>query len=93
MFNIHMHILAGFTNMQATLDWLLDQQATGAIASELSSLVIMGCSAGSIGAQVWASQILQTVKWQKVRIMLNTIKAVLSFNISGIMLLGCSRPG
>jgi len=44
------------------LDWLVEQQANGFLASELSMLSIMGSSAGSLGAQVWTDRILSTVK-------------------------------
>jgi hypothetical protein len=39
----------GIVNTQAALDWVLQQQKNGGLASELSSLVISGCSAGSLG--------------------------------------------
>jgi hypothetical protein len=42
----------GLENSQATLNWIIEQQKTGALATVLSDLVVMGCSAGSIGAQV-----------------------------------------
>mmetsp|Transcript_2400 Transcript_2400/g.3684 ORF Transcript_2400/g.3684 Transcript_2400/m.3684 type:complete len:462 (-) Transcript_2400:1413-2798(-) len=52
----------GIINAQAALDWLVEQQANGFLASELSMLSIMGSSAGSLGAQVWTDRILSTVK-------------------------------
>ena len=56
----------GFNNGRATLDWLAGQQASGALASTLESLVVMGCSAGSIGAQLWSDTTINTLKWNKV---------------------------
>ena len=44
----------GIANTQAALDWVLQQQANGGLASKLSSLVISGCSAGSLGEGVGA---------------------------------------
>jgi hypothetical protein len=35
----------------------MQQQAVGALAKTLTELVIMGCSAGSIGAQLWGKQV------------------------------------
>jgi hypothetical protein len=39
----------GLVNTQAALDWVLQQQKNGGYASKLSSLIITGCSAGSLG--------------------------------------------
>ena len=39
----------GLINTQSALDWVLQQQENGGLASKLSSLVITGCSAGSLG--------------------------------------------
>jgi hypothetical protein len=37
----------GFKNAEASLDWIVGQQAAGNLASTLSNLVVMGCSAVS----------------------------------------------
>jgi hypothetical protein len=58
----------GLSNAQSVLDWTKAQQASGALASTLSELVVMGCSAGSIGAQLWAEQVLNTLKWSKAAV-------------------------
>lgn len=58
----------GLANAQSVLDWVVRQQSTGALASTLSELVIMGCSAGSIGAQLWGKQVLNTLKWEKAAV-------------------------
>ena len=58
----------GLANAQSVLDWTVRQQASGALASTLSELVIMGCSAGSIGAQLWGKQVLNTLKWEKAAV-------------------------
>jgi hypothetical protein len=54
-------VQVGAKNVQTTLDWITAQTdffpATG-----LTDLVISGASAGSIGAQVWADQILTQFK-------------------------------
>jgi hypothetical protein len=44
------------------------QQATGVLSSTLSELVVMGCSAGSIGAQAWSDTVLKSLKWQKAAV-------------------------
>lgn len=57
-------IQKGLENAQATLDWVAAQQLKGKVANILSELVVMGCSAGSVGAQLWANKILTTLKWK-----------------------------
>eukprot|EP00312_Isochrysidales_sp_CCMP1244_P039297 CAMPEP_0202760368 /NCGR_PEP_ID=MMETSP1388-20130828/18325_1 /ASSEMBLY_ACC=CAM_ASM_000864 /TAXON_ID=37098 /ORGANISM="Isochrysis sp, Strain CCMP1244" /LENGTH=394 /DNA_ID=CAMNT_0049428407 /DNA_START=59 /DNA_END=1240 /DNA_ORIENTATION=- len=50
---------AGYENARSVLDWVYGQQAAaGTLASPLASLVVSGCSAGSIGAQIWADHAL-----------------------------------
>jgi len=58
----------GLANSQSALDWAVKQQAAGALSSTLSQLVVMGCSAGSIGAQLWGNQIVTHLKWTKAAI-------------------------
>jgi hypothetical protein len=57
-------IQSGYYNARATLDWIIQQQEKGYIASTLSQLVVMGCSAGSIGAQMWGNKILTSLRWK-----------------------------
>eukprot|EP00603_Paraphysomonas_imperforata_P003403 CAMPEP_0114428196 /NCGR_PEP_ID=MMETSP0103-20121206/8794_1 /TAXON_ID=37642 ORGANISM="Paraphysomonas imperforata, Strain PA2" /NCGR_SAMPLE_ID=MMETSP0103 /ASSEMBLY_ACC=CAM_ASM_000201 /LENGTH=442 /DNA_ID=CAMNT_0001597391 /DNA_START=29 /DNA_END=1357 /DNA_ORIENTATION=- len=54
----------GLANAQATLDWVKAQQSAGLLSSELSDLVVMGCSAGSIGAQLWYDQIVSALSFK-----------------------------
>ena len=56
----------GLANAQAVLDWVVQQQQNGKLAASLSDLVVMGCSAGSIGAQLWSNQITSSIQWKKV---------------------------
>jgi hypothetical protein len=58
----------GLANGQATLDWVKAQQAAGTLSNELTDLVVMGCSAGSIGAQLWYDQIATQLKFQKAAV-------------------------
>lgn len=67
----HSHViisLKGFTNAQVTLDWVIQQQKIGNLASTLTSVVTMGCSAGSIGAQLWGNQIVTNLKWNQAAV-------------------------
>jgi len=61
-------IQKGFTNAQVTLDWVIQQQKIGNLASTLTSVVTMGCSAGSIGAQLWGNQIVTNLKWNQAAV-------------------------
>lgn len=58
----------GLANGQATLDWVREQQKNGQLAAQLSDLVVMGCSAGSLGAQLWYDQIAAALKYSKVAV-------------------------
>jgi len=51
----------GAINVQTTLDWIVDQTDFWD-ADGLTDLVISGASAGSLGAQVWADNILTEFK-------------------------------
>ena len=64
----------GMLNTLATINWVMDQQAKGYLASTLSSLVVMGCSAGSIGAQLWGNYIIGSLKWKNSAGTLDTRK-------------------
>jgi hypothetical protein len=54
-------VQVGYQNARSTLNWVLAQQASGALASELSQLVVMGCSAGSIGSQLWSKEVITSI--------------------------------
>ena len=58
----------GLANAQSVLAWTKQMQATGALASTFSELVVMGCSAGSIGAQLWGKQVVSALKWQRAAV-------------------------
>jgi hypothetical protein len=56
----------GYDNALSAVSWIQQQQSSGALASTLSDFVVMGCSAGSIGAQIWSDNALNFVNWKKV---------------------------
>jgi len=58
----------GYQNAKSVLDWVIKQQNVGSLDKVLSSLVVMGCSAGSIGTQLWADTVLTSVKWNQAAI-------------------------
>eukprot|EP00604_Paraphysomonas_vestita_P002025 CAMPEP_0174820430 /NCGR_PEP_ID=MMETSP1107-20130205/4264_1 /TAXON_ID=36770 /ORGANISM="Paraphysomonas vestita, Strain GFlagA" /LENGTH=386 /DNA_ID=CAMNT_0016035773 /DNA_START=126 /DNA_END=1286 /DNA_ORIENTATION=- len=58
----------GAANAQSAIDWIVQQQGNGGLSGVLSSLVVMGCSAGSIGAQLWSDSALKALKFNKAAI-------------------------
>lgn len=58
----------GYSNVVSVLDWISSQQSAGALSSTFSKLVVMGCSAGSIGAQLWGSEVVRRFKWQEAAV-------------------------
>lgn len=80
------------------IDWLVQQQGSGAIAEELSELTLMGSSAGSLGVQVWVSSILKQVKHKTAVVLpdsyIGTIycRYPLHYIDKGPSLKECSRP-
>lgn len=58
----------GLNNAQSALNWVQSQVSSGALAAEFSNLVVMGCSAGSIGAQLWGKQVLTALKWKQAAV-------------------------
>lgn len=53
----------GLANAQSALDWVLGQVESGALASSFTELVLMGCSAGSVGVQLWSKTLLDILSW------------------------------
>jgi hypothetical protein len=61
-------VQVGVHNAQATVDWIKSQMSNGGLSSTLSELVVMGCSAGSIGVQLWGNQVLKQLSWKHASI-------------------------
>jgi hypothetical protein len=55
-------VQSGIFNTQAGLDWVVAQQASGDLAKTLTHLFVAGASAGSLGVQMWAPEIMSTLK-------------------------------
>jgi len=62
----------GYSNTQSALDWAVDQ-----LDLRLQSLVVMGCSAGSVGAQVWARKVLNTFPAERASVVADSFAGVL----------------
>lgn len=58
----------GLANAQSAVDWIVAQQSSGQLAETFSSVVVMGCSAGSIGAQLWSDSVIHSLKWNTIAI-------------------------
>ena len=78
----------GLANAQATLDWVAKQQSTGALAKTLSELVVMGCSAGSLGAQLWGKQVLKGLKWSKAAVVPDSYAGIFPPGTTGPLVKG-----
>eukprot|EP00211_Chloroparvula_japonica_P007056 CAMPEP_0119129356 /NCGR_PEP_ID=MMETSP1310-20130426/7139_1 /TAXON_ID=464262 /ORGANISM="Genus nov. species nov., Strain RCC2339" /LENGTH=428 /DNA_ID=CAMNT_0007119775 /DNA_START=97 /DNA_END=1383 /DNA_ORIENTATION=- len=48
----------GQANVLSVYEWVEDQQRTGALDQQLSEVVVMGCSAGSMATQFWSHEII-----------------------------------
>jgi hypothetical protein len=62
-------VQVGLFNAQSTVDWINSQMKNGGLSSTLSQLVVAGCSAGSIGAQLWANSVLKQLKWKNAAVL------------------------
>jgi hypothetical protein len=58
----------GLANTQAALDWVVQQMASGGLSATLSELTVSGCSAGSVGAQLWGKAIAETLQWKEISV-------------------------
>jgi hypothetical protein len=66
----------GLANAQSALDWVKQQTVAGNFASTLSELVVMGCSAGSLGTQLWSKQVASSLSWKRAAIVLDSYVGV-----------------
>jgi hypothetical protein len=57
-------IQSGYYNTMATIEWIRHQMDDGSLNKSLTSLVIIGQSAGSVAAQLWSDYLLKTFKYK-----------------------------
>eukprot|EP00604_Paraphysomonas_vestita_P003633 CAMPEP_0174820236 /NCGR_PEP_ID=MMETSP1107-20130205/3928_1 /TAXON_ID=36770 /ORGANISM="Paraphysomonas vestita, Strain GFlagA" /LENGTH=376 /DNA_ID=CAMNT_0016035169 /DNA_START=214 /DNA_END=1344 /DNA_ORIENTATION=+ len=81
-------IQKGYENGLSAVNWIQQQQASGALSSTLSDLVVMGCSAGSIGAQIWSDNSLNMIKWQKAAVIPDSYAGVFPDGSQGPLIYG-----
>ena len=85
----------GYLNAKATVDWVTKQQASGSLSSVLSNLVIMGCSAGSIGAQLWANTVLEKLQYKTAAVVPDSYAGIFPDGSEGPLIYSfgaCSTP-
>jgi hypothetical protein len=73
----------GLTNVQMTLDWIVAQQKSGELAPKLADLVVAGCSAGSLGAQLWGNQVVNQLSWEKASVMPDSYAGLFAPGVEG----------
>lgn len=73
----------GYANARSVVDWVSSQIVRGELTTPLSSLVISGCSAGSIGAQLWADHILTRVAHQRAAVVPDSYAGVFPSTAEG----------
>lgn len=78
----------GLANAQSAVDWVKQQQGAGHLASTLSEVAVMGCSAGSIGAQLWGNQVLKALKWKTAAIIPDSYAGVFPEGTQGPLVKG-----
>jgi len=73
---------SGYANARAAMDWTLaNMQPAG--AAPLSSLVVSGCSAGSIGAQLWSDVLLTEFAYDKAAVVADSYIGVFPPGLEG----------
>ena len=66
----------GQVNVESVLSWIDAQISSGGLSSEFEELVIFGCSAGSLAAQVWGPEILSRYTWNSAAIVPDSFAGV-----------------
>jgi len=69
-------IQSGYYNTMATIEWIRDQMDDGSLSKSLTSLVIIGQSAGSIAAQLWSDYLLKTFEYKSAIVIPDSFVAV-----------------
>jgi hypothetical protein len=78
----------GRNNVETVIQWIKEQIKYSYLASSFQDLVIMGCSAGSIGSQLWSNRLLQEFEWEHAAIIPDSAVADFPKGSMGSMLTG-----
>ncbi len=73
----------GYINAQSTLDWIKKQQSNGNLNNKLTELVVAGCSAGSVGVQLWGASIIDALQWETAAVIPDSYAGVFPQDIEG----------
>jgi hypothetical protein len=76
----------GFKNAQAVLNWTSSQQQLGHLSSPIEELVLMGNSAGAVGAPVWADRLFSTINADKKAVIPDSFILFMPSNFEGMLL-------
>jgi hypothetical protein len=77
-------VQVGLDNAYSALEWVKSQQQHKRLASHFSDLVVMGCSAGSIGAQIWARFLLEQLEWDHAAVIPDSYVCIALFFLFSI---------
>eukprot|EP01040_Poterioochromonas_malhamensis_P016298 gene16298-18471_t len=76
-------VQVGLFNAQSAVDWIKQQMKNGGLASQLSEFVVSGCSAGSIGAQLWGNEATKQINWKHAAVIPDSFAGVFPDGSSG----------
>lgn len=75
----------GFQNAQAVLNWTSSQQVMGHLSTPIEEFVLMGNSAGAVGAPIWADRVFSTVSATKKAVVPDSFVLFMPSNIEGLL--------
>jgi hypothetical protein len=78
----------GLENGRSALNWVQSQVRTGKLPAKFSELVVMGCSAGSLGAQLWGKEVLTTLRWSTAAVIPDSYAGVFPVGSVGPLMYG-----
>lgn len=81
-------VQVGLKNTQSAVDWVKEQVSNGFLAAKFKNLVIMGCSAGSLGAQLWGQELLTQFKWEHAAVVPDSYAGVFPEGSLGQLIYG-----
>jgi hypothetical protein len=85
-------VQSGLKNVQSALDWVKGQVKAGNLAGTFSNFVVMGCSAGSLGAQLWGSELLSQLSWKQAAVVPDSYAGTQILSFSPVLLTFLSYP-
>jgi len=86
----------GRYNIETVIHWIQEQQTiTKQLSTTFTSLVIMGCSAGSLATQLWSKELLSIFQWKKAAVVPDSALGVFPVEVEGLLFRDidfCSAP-